>query len=672
MTPSDTDLPDGPTDGDTAPRLPTKSAPHAPGSGTEETGAYLGSESAPTKAHPAAFEVVVELRTAFGDRYALGPLLGRGGFGTVYRAHDRRLSRDVAIKASQPRSADPDQLLREARSLAQLRHPGIVTVHDVAVTPTCCLVVSELLRGPSLARWVEGRRPEPAEAVRIVAAVADALAHAHERSIVHRDVKPSNVVFAEDDRPALVDFGLALSDLDAASERGVVSGTPAYMSPEQAGGRGHRPDGRTDIYGLAATLYAMLCGRPPFRGRGGADVLRQVREDEPQPVRQLRPDVPPELEAVCLKGMAKNPGDRYHGRRLPLPSAARSAVVLGAGRGPKTSPTARLGRRPGSNSRPTPAADRNLGAGRGRAAAGHPPSAFGPGDGEEPNRTGGRVPGRLRRGGITHAASFRRPVPRSCPLALVAREDSPRRRSRCPRPHPRVDPPLPGSAWADDRDRTAPASPAGRRRGRGRRRPGRKVRPAGGGHRHSPPGWSPRYECAGRRSPASRPPRCVHRPGRAGVRNRLDADPAAHSSSAATAGRLLERWELTAEGVRNVIPSSPTGAGSTVRVLRGVPSRTAAARRAIRRGRRPGTPPSSSGSARRTTPQPVLPGDRLLTGLPPDRELTPRPARLARHRLREDGVTMLISAFAPCCRSRATGLTGPGPERLREKPRRRS
>ena len=296
MKSSDTNLHDGPTDGNPVPHLPTKSDLQAPGSGTEETGTYPGSESAPTDPRQFAFDVVAELRVAFGDRYALGPMLGRGGFGAVYRAHDQRLSRDVAIKASRPRSADPDQLLREARSLAQLRHPGIVTVHDVAVTPTCCLVVSELLRGPSLAQWLEDRRPEPAQAVRIVAAVADALAHAHERSIVHRDVKPSNIAFADDDRPVLVDFGLALSDLDAAAELGVVSGTPSYMSPEQAGGRGHRPDGppiigqqsqsewATDVIFNSPKALAELYPRLLHHGIttfGSRDVLRFLQQKVP-------------------------------------------------------------------------------------------------------------------------------------------------------------------------------------------------------------------------------------------------------------------------------------------------------------------------------------------------------------------------------------------------------
>jgi class 3 adenylate cyclase/predicted ATPase len=255
--------------------------------------------------------ISASLLAAFGDRYELGERLGQGGFGAVFRALDRRLNRRVAIKVSLRTSSDPDKLLREARSLAQLRHTGIVTVYDVAVSGPFCFIVSELLPGPSLDRWLDDHRPTPLEAVQMVAAVADALGHAHSQSIVHRDIKPANIVFADRQRPVLVDFGLALSDMDAAAELGVVSGTPSYMSPEQTGGRAHRPDGRTDIYSLAATLYSILCGRPPFRGRSRPDVFRQIQEDEPQPPRQIRPDIPPELERVCLKGMAKLPGDRY-------------------------------------------------------------------------------------------------------------------------------------------------------------------------------------------------------------------------------------------------------------------------------------------------------------------------------------------------------------------------
>jgi serine/threonine protein kinase len=283
---------------------------------------YSGSISAAR-----APDLAADLEAAFGDRFTPEKALGQGGFGSVFEAFDRRLSRRVAIKATQTRSADPDQLLREARALAQLRHPGIVAVYDVAVAGGHCFVVSELLPGPSLTAWMKERPPAPAEAARVAAEVADALAHAHARSIVHRDLKPSNVVFADGRRPVLVDFGLALTDQDATAERGVVSGTPAYMSPEQAAGRAHRPDGRTDVYGLAATLYALLCGRAPFRGPSTGEILRQVREDDPPPPRQLRPDLPAALEAAVTKGLAKLPADRFT-TAADFADAIRRAVGL--------------------------------------------------------------------------------------------------------------------------------------------------------------------------------------------------------------------------------------------------------------------------------------------------------------------------------------------------------
>ena len=297
---------------------------HSPRAGA--TLDYTGGTEPPKSAGPVA-DLATDLAAAFGDRFTLERAIGRGGFGAVYEAFDRRLSRRVAIKATRTRSANPDQLLREARALAQLRHAGIVAVYDVAVAGAHCLVVSELLPGPSLSEWAKAAPPSPAEAARVTAEVADALAHAHARSIVHRDLKPSNVVFAEGRRPVLVDFGLALPDQDAAAERGIVSGTPAYMSPEQAAGRAHRPDGRTDVYGLAATLYCLLCGRAPFRGANAGEVIRQVREDDPTPPRQLRPDVPAALEAACLKGLAKLPADRFT-TAADFAEALRRAVGL--------------------------------------------------------------------------------------------------------------------------------------------------------------------------------------------------------------------------------------------------------------------------------------------------------------------------------------------------------
>src|SRR5262249_52373428 len=192
------------------------------------------------------------------------------------------------------------------------RHSGIVAVHDVGVHEGQVYIVSDYLEGPDLGRWLRDHQPAWPEAARIAAAVADALAHAHSRRIIHRDVKPTNILPSADHAPVLVDYGLALGDSQAGGgAKGIITGTPSYMSPEQATGTAHRIDGRTDIYSLGAVLYEMLTGRVPFRATNQRELLRQVRDDEPQPPRQLVGDIPPELERICLKALAKRQEDRY-------------------------------------------------------------------------------------------------------------------------------------------------------------------------------------------------------------------------------------------------------------------------------------------------------------------------------------------------------------------------
>ena len=180
--------------------------------------------------------------TALG-RYAVRRSLGAGGFGEVYLGHDTVLDRPVAIKmlraGSTPLLSEGDPALQEARTLAHLRHPGIVAIHDVGVHAGQMYVVSDYLDGPDLGRWLRDNRPPWPEVVRIVAAVAGALSHAHARLIVHRDVKPANIILTAGAAPVLVDFGLALGEEQAGGgAKGLVSGTPWYMSPEQARGHG--------------------------------------------------------------------------------------------------------------------------------------------------------------------------------------------------------------------------------------------------------------------------------------------------------------------------------------------------------------------------------------------------------------------------------------------------
>jgi class 3 adenylate cyclase/predicted ATPase len=274
---------------------------------------------------------------AFG-RYQVRRALGAGGFGAVYLGHDSQLDRPVAIKVLHAGDglpqAEGEQALQEARRLARLRHPGIVTVHDVGVHEGRVYIVSDYLDGPDLGRWLADHRPAWTEAARIAAAVADALAHAHAQLVIHRDVKPANILLTAHRAPVLVDFGLALDEVRAGGgEKGVISGTPWYMSPEQAAGVAHRIDGRTDIYSLGVVLYELLTGRVPFQAENPLELLRQVRDDEPQPPRQLVRDIPPELERVCLKALAKRQQDRYttaadfaEDLRRVLPAVAEASV----------------------------------------------------------------------------------------------------------------------------------------------------------------------------------------------------------------------------------------------------------------------------------------------------------------------------------------------------------
>jgi serine/threonine protein kinase/formylglycine-generating enzyme required for sulfatase activity len=248
-------------------------------------------------------------------RYRIVRRIGQGGFGRVYLACDDDLDRHVAIKVPSPKrvcgSDDAEQYLREARALAQLDHPRIVPVHDVGRTEDgLCYVVSRYVEGSDLAERIRQGRWSFRESAALVAEVAEALHHAHTRGLVHRDIKPANILIDLQGQPWVADFGLALRDQDWGRE-GKFAGTPAYMSPEQARGEGHRVDGRSDIFSLGAVFYELLTGRMPFRGDTPAQVLEQILWAEERPLRQIDDTIPRELERICTKMLAKRASERY-------------------------------------------------------------------------------------------------------------------------------------------------------------------------------------------------------------------------------------------------------------------------------------------------------------------------------------------------------------------------
>lgn len=245
---------------------------------------------------------------------AIHSVLGRGGMGIVLRGRDLRLGRDVAVKFVRSGSSVEieQRFVREARAVAAMHHENIVPIFHVGQNPAGReYIVSPLIQGPTLRKRLESGDLEPQKTAELIRQIADALASAHAAGLVHRDVKPANILLDEvDSRAKITDFGLVrVAEANTLTQADMLCGTPEYMSPEQAA-HGDKIDHRSDIYSLGVTLYECLTGTPPFRGRP-LEVIDQHRDTSPLSPRRLNRLVPAELEIICLKAMAKEPESRY-------------------------------------------------------------------------------------------------------------------------------------------------------------------------------------------------------------------------------------------------------------------------------------------------------------------------------------------------------------------------
>ena len=258
--------------------------------------------------------------TVLSGRYELVEKLGQGGMGTVHRGVDRQLRRTVAVKLLSSQLAhDPQsraRFRREAHAAAALNHPAVATIHDVGEEPhpdgPRPYLVMEYVQGTTLAEVLRDGPLPVADAINTACGVLDALGHSHERGIVHRDVKPSNIMLTGPGAVKVLDFGIAKAFAEAATRitgSGAAIGTPAYLSPEQISGA--EIDHRADLYAMGCLLHELLTGQTPFRGDSPFAVMHQHLYAEPEPVLRLRPQTPPAVEAVLLRALRKDPAERF-------------------------------------------------------------------------------------------------------------------------------------------------------------------------------------------------------------------------------------------------------------------------------------------------------------------------------------------------------------------------
>jgi serine/threonine-protein kinase len=271
--------------------------------------------------------------TLFDGRYRIQRKLGAGGMADVYLAEDQELGRRVAIKILNGRHANDDQFIerfrREAKNAAALNHPNIVSIYDRGNAEDTYYIAMEFLDGRTLKELIVGRGAAPINvAIEYARQILSALRFAHRHGIVHRDIKPHNVLVDGEGRVKVTDFGIARAGTSQMTETGSIVGTAQYLSPEQA--RGGEVDPRSDLYSLGIVLYELLTGKTPFEGDTPVEIAMKHLSNAPQPPSKLRPDIPRELDMVVLRALAKSPDDRYQSAdemEADLERVARGASV---------------------------------------------------------------------------------------------------------------------------------------------------------------------------------------------------------------------------------------------------------------------------------------------------------------------------------------------------------
>ena len=324
-------------------------APEAPEGGREQSAppdSAADDSLMPTGTYAGAMAQLESL-----GRFKVAGMLGQGGFGTVYRAYDPKLRRNVAIKIPRDDSLDPkevDRLLQEARAAAAVSHPNVCPIYEVDEVGGRPYIVMAFVEGKPLSELLKSKpKMGPRQAATIIAKIAAAMAKAHEKGIVHRDLKPANVMIETSGRPVVMDFGLARQPRAEDAEQtktGVVKGTPAYMSPEQARGEVSAFGPGMDIYSLGVMLYELLAGRRPFGGSVN-EIIGKIQFVEPEPPSAHRKKLDPALEAICMKAMAKSIEDRYSSMRqlaTTLKQYLRESKGAAAGRSTETSEDANV------------------------------------------------------------------------------------------------------------------------------------------------------------------------------------------------------------------------------------------------------------------------------------------------------------------------------------------